>query len=287
MGFSCFSLHLEHLFPLFESSEICMLQNISDGFRTARLYPAASTMAQECHRRLAEIPDRNDLDRRTRLLHVASAVLTDEFSNGKAGRVGFARPEEHMIEVFKKLTAVELLNFSVSELASKFGCGRRHLNRLFHHYFGVSVAALRMEMRLLRATNLLRDPEAKVIRVAEDCGFNQLGLFNTCFKRRFGATPGQWRKLNLKADRAPECEEPVTSSCPLQINGLCPLSGHPGQDGNVRPTEIAVPVKKGPTRLVTGAKNPKRVGPGEPKTSVGQQLIRKEPQKRVVVQIST
>lgn len=286
MSFSCFSLHLEHLSPLFESSEICMLQNISDGFKTARLYPAASPTAQECHRRLAEISDHNNLDRRTRLLHVAAAVLTDEFRNGRSGRVGFARAEEHMVEVFQKLTAAELLSFSVSELASKFGCGRRHLNRLFHSHFGVSVAALRMEMRLLRSITLLRDPDAKVIRVAEDCGFNQLGLFNTCFKRRFGATPGQWRKLNLKSVAGSAQSVTEGSSCPLQISGLCPLTGQPRQAGQVRPNEVPAPAKVGPTRLVTGATNPKKVGTEGQKMGVGQPVIRKVPQKRIMVQLS-
>src|SRR2546430_2401773 len=80
----------------------------------------------------------------------------------------------------------------------RFRC-RRHLNRLFHQYFGFSVAALRMEMRLLKDVSLLRDPNIKVINVAEQCGFNHLGLFNTCFKRRFGQTPGHWRKTSAPA----------------------------------------------------------------------------------------
>src|ERR1035441_2785135 len=75
MGFWCFSLHLEHMFPLFESSEICLVQQISDDFKTAKLYPAATPMAQECHRRLAEMPDQNGLDHRSLLLHVAAVVL--------------------------------------------------------------------------------------------------------------------------------------------------------------------------------------------------------------------
>jgi hypothetical protein len=122
--------------------------------------------------------------------------------------------------------------------------------------------------------------------VAEDCGFNQLGLFNTCFKRRFGTTPGQWRKLNLKADRAPAPAEGVASACPLQINGLCPLSGHGRPDGHALPSQVAVPAKAGPTRFELGAKSPKRGGPGEKETGVGQQLTRKEPPRRVVVRIS-
>ena len=98
------------------------------------------------------------------------------------------------MQVFEELSATELLTLSVGDMAHKFSCSRRHLNRLFHQHFGCSVAALRMEMRLLKALSLLRDPDVKIINVAEQCGFNHLGLFNACFKKRFGNTPGQWRK---------------------------------------------------------------------------------------------
>ena len=100
-----------------------------------------------------------------------------------------------MIQVFDKLSSAELLKLSVDELAAKFSCSRRHLNRLFHQHFGLSITALRMEMRLLKAVALLRNPREKIINVAEQCGFNHLGLFNTCFKRRYGTSPGQWHKM--------------------------------------------------------------------------------------------
>jgi AraC-like DNA-binding protein len=134
-----------------------------------------------------------------------------------------------MIQVFEKLSTADLLGSSVGELAAKFSCSRRHLNRLFHQHFGVSVAALRMEMRLVKAVSLLRDHNAKVIRVAEECGFNHLGLFNTCFKRRFGTSPGQWRKINAQAktERTDSPGSLIDSSavCPLRVTGICPWSG--------------------------------------------------------------
>jgi AraC-like DNA-binding protein len=79
-----------------------------------------------------------------------------------------------------------------------------------------------MEMRMLKAASMLRDPDTKVINVAERCGFNHLGLFNTCFKKRFGATPGQWRKLSAKAEG--QSALPVSDSlvCPLRSHGYCP-----------------------------------------------------------------
>ncbi len=112
----------------------------------------------------------------------------------------------------------------MEELADKFGCSRRHLSRLFHQRFGLSVATLRMEMRLLKASSLLRDPGVKVINVAEQCGFNHLGLFNTCFKRRFGLTPGVWR--NTLNEKSQESESKAEDEiCPLQVNGICPMLG--------------------------------------------------------------
>lgn len=130
-----------------------------------------------------------------------------------------------MVQVFERLSANEIIGLSVGELAEKFSCSRRHLNRLFHHHFGVSVAALRMEMRLLKAMSLLRDPDAKVINVAEQCGFNHLGLFNTCFKRRFGASPGQWRKATQQVETTLKEKPESKASCPLHATGLCPWGG--------------------------------------------------------------
>ena len=49
-------------------------------------------------------------------------------------------------------------------------------------------------MRLMKALSLLRDPELRVFNVAKECGFNRLNHFTTCFKKRFGKTPGEWRK---------------------------------------------------------------------------------------------
>jgi AraC-like DNA-binding protein len=189
-----FSVCIEHLLPLFSAEEICLLQNITENFRESKYYSASSAVAQTCHALVDNAPPQGNVDHRSQMLRIAAAVLSVEFLNARSHRNGFVRAEDHMIQVFESLSAEELLTLSVGDLADKFGCSRRHLNRLFHQHFGFSVATLRMEMRLLKAISLLRDPHTKVIGVAEQCGFNHLGLFNTCFKRRFGNSPGQWRK---------------------------------------------------------------------------------------------
>jgi AraC-like DNA-binding protein len=201
--FWTFSTCFENLLPLFGSREITFLHHITEGFKTPKIYPARSPLAMECQRLLDVVPPQFNLDHRGQLIRIAASILSLEFKEAQTRQGGYVRVEDHMAQVFEKLSASELINLSVGELADRFSCSRRHLNRLFHQHFGVSVAALRMEMRLLKAVSLLRDPSAKIINVAEQSGFNHLGLFNTCFKRRFGTSPGQWRKSLLQPGTPP------------------------------------------------------------------------------------
>ncbi len=225
--FWCFTFSVEHLFPLFASEEIALLQSVVEGLKGAKLYPAAGAASIECHRLIQSAPPQVNLEHRSHLLRIASVVLANEFNAVRRQRVGFVRADEHLMQVFETLSAEELLTLSVTELAKKFGCSRRHLTRLFHQYFGLSVGALRMEMRLIKAIALLRDPDAKIINVAERCGFNHLGLFNTCFRKRFGVSPGQWRKTAGQAGNGEGALPAEHPGCPLHANGLCPWSGHP------------------------------------------------------------
>jgi AraC-like DNA-binding protein len=220
--FWSFSLSLEHLFPLFAGSEISLLQSVSEHLRSLKHYPASTAVAASCHRMIKDVSPKLNLDHRGQLLRVAVTVLTDEFEAASKRCNGFMRMEEHLVHVFEALTADEILHLPIDELAQRFGCSRRHLNRLFHQYFKLSVAALKMEMRLLKAVSLLRNPAVKIINVADACGFHHLGLFNTCFRKRFGTSPGEWRKNRHNIEGESEVFGPQAPECSLRTNGLCP-----------------------------------------------------------------
>ena len=222
MIFWFFSLCIEHLIPLFAVAEICLLQNTTDNFKSSKHYPASSLLAQECHRLVATVPPQGNVDHRSHVLMIAAAVLSVEFKNTQSQRTGYVRMEDHMMQVLEELSITELLTFSVGDMAQKFSCSRRHLNRLFHQHFGCSVASLRMELRLMKALSLLRDPNVKIINVAEQCGFNHLGLFNACFKKRFGNTPGQCRKGTSDAGDPVSDLNAGNPLCHMRASGLCP-----------------------------------------------------------------
>ncbi|HHY84258.1 MAG TPA: helix-turn-helix transcriptional regulator [Verrucomicrobia bacterium] len=242
-----FAIQVEHMFPLFGSAEISLLQNVVDGLKSVRFYSGATELARDCHRMLAEAPPDYDLGHRSQLLRIAASLLAAEFRNAQSHRAGIARADQRVIQVFEKLSTQELLNLSVAELAARFGCSQRHLNRLFHRHFGCSVAAMRMEMRLLKAICLLRDPDAKIISVAEQCGFNHLGLFNTCFKRRFNISPGRWRKQASERDMTGVSGAAV---CPLSSDSACPWNGFRNGTPDDGSAEALPPVSPG-RRLVS------------------------------------
>ena len=222
MIFWCFSLRVEDLFPLFGAAEITLLKNMADDLGDLKVYPASNAVAAECHRLVAAVPPQFDLDHRGHLVRIAATLLSEEFKAAHRQRAGFVRIEEHLLQVFENLSSDIILNSSILELADRFGCGQRHLNRLFHQYFGFSAAALKMEMRLVKAAALLRDPDVKVITVAEQCGFNHLGLFNICFKRRFGVSPGRWRNGSPCMESRPAALIEADPGCRLRETGLCP-----------------------------------------------------------------
>ncbi|HUA67122.1 MAG TPA: helix-turn-helix transcriptional regulator [Candidatus Saccharimonadales bacterium] len=208
-------------------------------FKAGRIFSSNSALAVECQPILEIAYTQPRLQQRSQLLRIVAAILADEFKNVHSQRSGLDWAEDHMIQVFEKLSSAELLKLSVDELAAKFSCSRRHLNRLFHQHFGLSITALRMEIRLLKAVSLLRNPREKVINVAEQCGFNHLGLFNTCFKKRYGTSPGQWRKLAMGAESASGRKTEGKTSCPLHANGLCPWGGLPGAFNQPAKTQVS------------------------------------------------
>ena len=208
--FWTFSACFENLLPLFASNEISLLHNITEGFKATKNLSGQQSpwrrnasgywrwfrhsliwiIAASC---VFGLPPPSCLWSSRRGQSQRSRLCPDGKTTWFKFLKNFPRPN--------------LSIFPVGDLADKFSCSRRHLNRLFHQHFGVSVAALRMEMRLLKAISLLRDPDIKIINVAEQCGFNHLGLFNTCFKRRFGTSPGQWRKSTPSRPLARLCAQ--------------------------------------------------------------------------------
>jgi AraC-like DNA-binding protein len=69
-----------------------------------------------------------------------------------------------------------------------------HFHRAFCAVFGETPHAYRTRRRLERAARLLKETEAPVIDVCLDTGFESAGSFSTLFRRRYGASPREYRR---------------------------------------------------------------------------------------------
>lgn len=221
-----FSVSLELLYPLFGSSEIIHLHSFAEHFQGLVRYRCGTYEAEECHRALGDVPPQVNLDHRSRLLRVVATALSPQLDHILKQPNGLVTQNVHFSKVVAALSIDDLQRMGIDELAGQFGCSRRHLNRLFHKYFGISVADLRREARLLKALCLLRHPGSKIMGIAEECGFNHLGLFNSSFKRRFGASPGQLRKEWAQAEGEPVQEDkaPTRDGKVLNISNAKPTA---------------------------------------------------------------
>jgi AraC-like DNA-binding protein len=131
---------------------------------------------------------------RSRLLQIAVRVLTQCSAVTDDEDAAFLPASKRAQLVFRQLSETELLEHSPAELARRCGCSVRHFNKLFRAHFGISLRVRQRELKLIKARQLLAETNMRVIEIATASGFRDQGMFSSAFKRRFGMTPGEWRR---------------------------------------------------------------------------------------------
>jgi AraC-like DNA-binding protein len=158
----------------------------------------------------ASLGERTELARRAEALCIAVEIL--DLRLGQPGKPPLSGSNAHQrFEMFiAMMPESELIQQTVAGLAHLCGCSPRHFSRMFQRRFGDSVRARQMELRLLKARQLLGTTGERVSEVALASGYRNVSMFNLLFKRRFGMTPSEWRNQA----RAESGETVATESLP-------------------------------------------------------------------------
>lgn len=90
-------------------------------------------------------------------------------------------------------------NLELDRIANEINYSKYHFHRLFLSDMGVSVAEYVRRRRLIRAASTLLLSVDKITDVSYNYGFNNVDTFIRCFKRYYGITPSEYRKLNIKS----------------------------------------------------------------------------------------
>ena len=95
--------------------------------------------------------------------------------------------QEYLNQNFKE-------KITLKDAAQRVNINPCYLERIFKKNTGTSFTQYIMDRRLGYAQNLLRDTKKSIAQIAEESGYDNQSYFSQLFKKRFGCTPGAYRK---------------------------------------------------------------------------------------------
>ncbi len=85
---------------------------------------------------------------------------------------------------------------TITQLAKLCDLSETHMRRLFHDIYHISPIEYQIELRMMRAKDLLLSKMYTVSEVAELCGFTDSSYFGRLFKSNVGISPLKYKNTN-------------------------------------------------------------------------------------------
>jgi hemolysin activation/secretion protein/AraC-like DNA-binding protein len=203
-----FTIQPQHLNGVLTVAEWHQFESAPENFPASVLFFTSAELTGQKFTRLAEQMQNDRLPMRCALLQLWAGVVANLLPPVSTSLNG-NKLTERFRQLVGRMTEAELVSSSPADLASRLNCSQRHFSRLFREEFGVPFRARQIESRLQHARQLLANSDSKIINIAYDSGHRHLGLFNAMFKKRFGMTPGQWRRQSSGANTPGQNRNPL------------------------------------------------------------------------------
>lgn len=157
-------------------------------------------------RRMMELTHYNDLSGTgasirvlSALFHVCAslaAAIEQSAETVPASRQPFVRELAGMLEqsVASDNGGDRMEPVSISQLAKRFGYSMTYCNRLFHEAYGMSPRQYLSRIKLVRAKQMLCNPETTMSEIADKLGYRDAAHWSRQFKRWTGQSPSEYRR---------------------------------------------------------------------------------------------
>ncbi len=119
------------------------------------------------------------------------------YSGQQAGLAGDDRALQIVQRAIAKMQAELEGNLDAQALACELNVSYSSFRHTFQQHTGSSPHQYLLELRLVRARNLLTQTTQSVKEIAQRAGFDDEHYFCRYFKLKTGSTPGQWRQRSL------------------------------------------------------------------------------------------
>ncbi|MBX9382203.1 helix-turn-helix domain-containing protein, partial [Serratia marcescens] len=98
-----------------------------------------------------------------------------------------------LVQVLEYMEKNIIEGLSVEKVSIVSGYSKWHLQRLFKHYFGITLGTYIRNRKLSRSAVLLKQHQGNILDVALASGFASQQCYTRAFKRFFGETPNSFR----------------------------------------------------------------------------------------------
>ncbi|HGE8325536.1 TPA: helix-turn-helix domain-containing protein [Serratia marcescens] len=98
-----------------------------------------------------------------------------------------------LVQVLEYMGKNIIEGLSVEKVSIISGYSKWHLQRLFKHYFGITLGTYIRNRKLSRSAVLLKQHQGNILDVALASGFASQQCYTRAFKRFFGETPNSFR----------------------------------------------------------------------------------------------
>ena len=105
-----------------------------------------------------------------------------------------AFPEEFK-KLFRMISLPENITISVQELAESTGFSYSHFSKLFKEITGMTANEYLTKNKMEYAAYALTKLKTPVLNLSLDLGFSSLGYFSSLFKKFYGVSPLQYKKM--------------------------------------------------------------------------------------------
>ncbi len=116
----------------------------------------------------------------------------------KCGERSARRSDNKSLEKMKLIIKYIENNYAdkitIEDMAEELGLSQSHFMKFFKNTMGTTFIDYLNEYRLTMASKLLISSESSILDIAAEVGFDNLSYFNRLFKRRFLASPREYRK---------------------------------------------------------------------------------------------
>lgn len=107
-----------------------------------------------------------------------------------------ALPSMRSGEILNYISANYTEEMRVEQIARDYHLDRSYLERTFKRDTGLSIREAITDFRIKKAQSLLRETSVPIADVAKNSGFGDRLYFSKFFKKKFGMSPSEYRKIS-------------------------------------------------------------------------------------------